>query len=183
MIIVLEGIDGCGKDTQIELLKKEENFEFFKYPTKRFGLLRDYLEKKVELEPRASFLLFLADIANEQKEVERAENAILDRYVYSTIAYKLDEISFEKAKETVEKVGFIKPDLVILLDLEPEIALERKAKQKTLDRNEENLKYQKGVRENFLRMYKENFHAKRWELIDASKPVGEVYEQIKKAFL
>ena len=40
-IVVLEGLDGCGKDTQIELLKKAHEFSIFQYPTSNFPLLRE----------------------------------------------------------------------------------------------------------------------------------------------
>ena len=67
MLIVAEGGDGCGKNTQIDLLKKKLEFEFFKYPTKNFPIIEDYLEGRIALHPKSLFLLFLADIAEEQE--------------------------------------------------------------------------------------------------------------------
>ncbi|MBU0585986.1 deoxynucleoside kinase, partial [Candidatus Micrarchaeota archaeon] len=88
MLIVIEGIDGCGKETQIKLLKEKLDFDLFKYPTRNFSILTEYLEKKKEVSKKALFHLFLADIANEQEKVAKSEFAILDRYVFSTIAYE-----------------------------------------------------------------------------------------------
>jgi dTMP kinase len=184
--MVLEGIDGCGKETQIRLLReKYADAAVFKYPTKGFQMLNDYLERKLELAPKSLFLLFLSDIANEQKKVKEALDAgrmvILDRYVFSTIAYELVDIHFPQAKKIVEGIGFLKPDAVILLDITPEVSQERKKKQKQLDRYEENREYLAKVRENFLRLEEERFLTPNWHKVDASRSVEEVHKEIMKA--
>jgi len=58
MIVVLDGVDGSGKDTQIALLKEKLDFTHFKYPTDKFPSLREYLEKKREVSQKSLFLLF-----------------------------------------------------------------------------------------------------------------------------
>lgn len=185
-LIVVEGIDGCGKETQIKLLReKYANTEVFKYPTKSFQMLNDYLEKRLELSPKSLFLLFLSDIANEQEIVRVALDAgktvILDRYVFSTISYELADIHFPQAKKTVEGLGFLKPDKVILLDIPAEVSQDRKRKQKQLDRYEENTEYLKKVRNNFLRLCEESFLCPNWRKIDASQSVEDVHREIVKA--
>ncbi len=121
MLIVFEGIDGSGKETQINFLKQKFGFAHFKYPTRNFGILNDYLEKKVKLSSKSLFHLFLADIADEQEKISDSQSknkiTILDRYVFSTIAYEVDGINYGNAKKIVEASNFIKPDLVIYLDL------------------------------------------------------------------
>lgn len=178
MLVVFEGIDGSGKDTQLALLRKRFSFEYFKYPTRKYQLLRDYLDKKIALSRKASFLLFLSDIADEQEKLaEAAENSelvVVDRYVYSTIAYELGDLGYEKSKEIVDGVGFIRPDLVVLLDLDAETAQRRKAVQKEPDRYESDGKYLEQVRQKFLRQAEESFHAKRWAVVDASLTKEEV---------
>jgi len=185
-LIVIDGIDGCGKGEQIRLLKeKRPDAAIFKYPTKHFQMLNDYLEKKVELSPKSLFLLFLSDIANEQRKVKEAIDAgklvILDRYVFSTIAYEVNEFLYPQAKKIVEGIGFMKPDKVILLDITPEVSQERKSKQKQLDRYEENKEYLRKVRDNFLRLFEEKFLCEEWTKIDGSKSVEEVHSEIMKA--
>ena len=183
-LVVIEGIDGCGKDTQISKLKEETNCKVFKYPTMKFSMLRDFLEKRLELDRKALFLLFLADIAEEQKKVKKAleENkiVIMDRYVFSTISYETNALSFEDAKTIVKRLDYITPDKIILMDIPAEVCFERKKKQKTPDRYEEDIKYLEGVRERFLKLQKENFMSK-WELIDATKSIDEVYKEIEKS--
>ncbi len=180
MLVVFEGIDGCGKETQIGLLKQKIKFDYFKYPTKNFGILNDYLEKKVKLSSKSLFHLFLADIANRQEKIKNSKSPliILDRYVFSTIAYEVDGISYENGKRIVESTNFLKPNLVIYLDITPEISQDRKRKQKQLDRYEEDEKYLANVRANYLKLYEDKFLAENWRLVDASRNIGEVHLQI-----
>jgi dTMP kinase len=184
MLIVFEGIDGCGKETQIGLLKQKLAFSYFKYPTRNFGILNDYLEKKTHLSSKSLFHLFLADIANQQEEAARAAKsgiAVLDRYVFSTISYEVDGISYENGKKIVEATDFLKPDLVIYMDISEDISQERKRKQKQLDRYEEDKKYLARVRANYLKLCKDKLLTKNWQLVDASKSVEEVHSQILEA--
>jgi dTMP kinase len=187
MLVVFEGIDGCGKETQIKLLReKRPDAVVFKYPTRNYQMLNDYLEKKVSIDPKSLFLLFLADIAEEQQKVKKAlsENklVVLDRYVFSTLAYEVNGISYEHGKKIVESVGFLKPDNVMLLDITPEISQERKRKQKELDRYEENLSYLGSVRSNFLKLHEERFLTPNWHKIDAGKGIDAVHAGIMKLF-
>lgn len=184
-MIVIEGGDGTGKGTQVELLKKEfPDAVVFKYPTRNFPMLNDYLEKKIELDPKSLFLLFLSDIANEQEKIREAQEegklVILDRYVFSTIAYELDGVPYENAKKVIEAMDFIKPDKVILLDISPEESQKRKKAQKSLDRYESDIEYLGKVRNNFLRLFEEKFLCDDWVTVDASKSVEEVHKEIMK---
>ena len=185
MIIVIEGLDGAGKGTQIELLKnKFSDLPAFKYPTGNYSMLNDYLEKKVSIDPKSLFLLFLADIAGDQEKVaeasKRYKHIVLDRYVFSTIAYECGGIDYADGKKIVEGVGYQKPDLVILLDIDGKMAQERKKKQKDLDRYEENVKYLDEVRANFLKLYEERFLTPNWYKIDARKSIELVHAEIMK---
>ncbi|MEW6528946.1 MAG: dTMP kinase [Candidatus Micrarchaeota archaeon] len=194
MFIVFEGLDGCGKETQITLLKQKlasaqcaqneifsniySAINYFKYPTRNFGVLNDFLERKIHLSSKSLFLLFLADIANEQEKIKQSELAISDRYVFSTIAYEVDGINYNNGKKITEASGFIKPDLVVYLDIDADISQERKSKQKQLDRYEENKIYLAQVRENYLNLYQDKFLTDNWCLVDASKNISEVHLQI-----
>ncbi len=180
-LIVLEGLDASGKGTQIDLLKSKFNCAVFKYPTHSFSILDAYLNKKIDIDRKALFLLFLADIANEQQKLKTAlqhyEYVFVDRYVFSTIAYELDSITYAQAKKIVSEIGFIKPDKVILLDLDSKTAQTRKSKQKKLDRYEENAAYLESVRKNFLKLYEDKFLSE-WEKIDASQSIDEIQKDI-----
>lgn len=191
MLVVLEGIDGSGKETQISLLRealsrKGRKVSLVKYPTRHYQMLNDFLEKKVSIDPKALFLLFLADIAEDQKNVKKALEAsdvvILDRYVFSTISYEVNGIDYPRGKKIVESAGYLVPDKVILLDIDGKTSQERKKKQKELDRYEENMVYLDHVRANFLRLHEERFLTPNWHKIDARAGISDVHAEIMKLF-
>lgn len=186
-LYVVEGVDGAGKSIQIELLKFKLDFLLFKYPTRKTPELNDYLEKKIEMDEHELFHLFLKDIMAEQQEIRKAledgKTVILDRYVFSTVAYEKKGVSYEEGKKIIENMNFLKPDKVFLLDIVPELSQERKRKQKSLDRYESDLAYLGKVRSNFHRLYYEKFLCNNWYLIDGSKDKETVHQQIMKILL
>jgi len=182
MFVVVEGIDGSGKDTQIDLLRKEMEFSYFKHPTKTFPTMRDYLDGKLLLDPKALFMLFLSDIANTQRSIANSNGmTIVDRYVFSTIAYEIEGISYYGAKSIVETVGYFPPDKVILFDIPAQAAADRKKSQKKPDRYESNPGYLERVRERFLQLAEEKFLTPNWTVIDASKSIEEVHRDFVHA--
>ncbi len=182
MLIVFEGLDGTGKGTQIELLKKDKDCIVFKYPTRNTPELNAYLERKIEIDLRTLFHLFLKDIMAEQKkimaELAKGKTVILDRYVFSTIAYELDAYPYDEAKKIIEQMDFLVPDKVILLDIDAKTSQERKKKQKKLDRYEENAPYLENVRKTFLKLHDDRFLTPHWHKIDATHSVEEVHKDI-----
>ncbi len=184
-LIVVEGGDGAGKTVQIDLLKEKlPGLVVYKYPTRRYSILNDYLEKKASVDPKSLFMLFLADIAEDQetirKALEEGRTVILDRYVFSTLAYEVDGIDYGNGKKIIEGVGYLKPDIVLLLDIDPKTSQERKKAQKKLDRYEEDAGYLGKVRANFLRLAEERFLTPNWHRIDASKDIQSVHSDIMK---
>jgi dTMP kinase len=134
MYICLEGIDGSGKSTQIELLEKwliTMGYKTFKIsePTKSEigGLIRKMLRSPNASEKTFQMtlaLLFAADRMVLREKIQNAESegkiVISDRCFYSSIVYQNDgDWIFQLNKHV--KI----PDLTILLDLEIETALER----------------------------------------------------------
>lgn len=191
MLVVFEGIDGSGKETQIRLLRqalsrKGKSSTVIKYPTRKTKILNDYLEKKATVDPKALFLFFLADIADDRASVEKALSSsdvvILDRYVFSTIAYEVDSFDIGHGKAIVESVGYMKPDRVVLLDIDPSVSQERKRKQKELDRYEEDIAYLGRVRSNYLKLLGERFLTPAWHKVDAGRPIEAVHADIMALF-
>ncbi len=187
-LIVFEGIDGSGKDTQVKnlatLLKARKiPFALHKYPTKKAGQIRTYLSGKTRLAPKTRFFLYLLDILLGQekikKELQSGKTAILDRYVLSTCAYSSDP-SFEEAKAIVSSFQFLTPDRIFLLDLPPELSQSRKKSQKKLDIHESNQALLASVRENYLALFSSRFLCKNWVKIDASKNKEAVFAGIEK---
>ena len=143
MLIVLEGLDGAGKSTQVKRLRAYleslfgtlEYIHFPRYDAPVYGdlisrFLRGDFGTNETVHPQLVALLFAEDrhgAAPEMKEVLRnGGHILLDRYVYSNIAYQCAKLNdTEKAEElrnwifNTEYGDFElpKPDLNIFLDV------------------------------------------------------------------
>ncbi len=168
VLITFEGPEGSGKSTQVALLAQElEKRNFKVLCTREPGgtalgeEVRKILLNKVEkMEPLSELFLYAA--ARFQHTVERIKPAlekgqviICDRYLDSSIAYQAYGRGLDL--QTVEMVNnlatdLIKPDITILLDLDPEEGLGR-FKGRELDRMEkENLLFHRRVRQGYLEL-------------------------------
>ena len=191
-LIVFEGIDGSGKSTQIEKLEaalsKFRKVERLREPggTVVGEKIRELLANPdhAELTPRAELLLFMAARAQlaEQKigpALRGGLVVLLDRYYHSTAAYQggASGLGVGKVLDLVETLRFPKPDLVVLLDLDPAEAAKRTDRPK--DRIEsKGPDYQWKVRSTFLKMARDD--RKRFRIIDATRTPDEVHDAILK---
>jgi len=144
MYIIIEGIDTCGKSTQISLLREALPEAIF---TKEPGgttigmKLREILLGDYEIDKRAEFLLFLADRAEHRAEIiepnkKNGKTIISDRGLVSGLSYSegvFDEDFVVKA--TMFAMDCVLPDLVILLELD-ETELSNRLDAKMHDRIE-----------------------------------------------
>lgn len=192
--IVFEGGEGSGKDTQIELLKKE--FPQFLYTREPGGTelgekIRSLVLSKDSsaMSVKTELLLFLSARAQLLEEViipalEKGETVISNRFGLSTLAYqiygreRLEYLDFLKSVNEFV-VGEYTPDLYIFLDINPEEGLKRVAARK-----DENTRFDDEKLQFHLRTY-EGYKkgldtVRRSEVVDANKPIEEVYKDIKE---
>ncbi len=165
MLIVIEGIDGSGKTTHVKILK--QGLEKLRYnvitlsePTKgKWG------KKIKELSARGNtpsvkvlFELFFLDRKEDVEKnilpaLKRGQTVILDRYYMSSVAYQgaggLDPAYIESENEKIAP----KPDITIILDLPPKIAVDRIETRKGKPDFFERLRFLTKVRSIFLEMY------------------------------
>ena len=139
--IVIEGIDGSGKSTQIQLLANRLMANKRKVyttaePTVSLtgGMLRDALRgvtKKTTCEIASMFLLDrifhnVNPVNGIEKFLAAGVDVICDRYYYSSLAYQGSETDFDWVLDmNINCPEIRKPDICIFLDLEPEKAIER----------------------------------------------------------
>ncbi|MBI4498591.1 MAG: dTMP kinase [Chloroflexi bacterium] len=142
VFIVLEGIDGAGKTTQLALLterlrQRSPEVVATQEPggTPLGDRLREVVKHGADLDivPRAELLLFAASRAQLVERVlrpalARGVSVVCDRYVFSTVAYQgygrgVDRGLIAAAVDLA--TGGLLPDLVVLLDLEVRLALQR----------------------------------------------------------
>lgn len=142
MYLAIEGIDTCGKSTQINLLHQafpEAHFTREPGGTALGVQLREILLNGVIHSPMAEMFLFLADRAEHAHELQQfaTERAIIsDRSLVSGIAYA-NGYPLEKLLELNKlAVGDLLPDKIVLLWLERH-TLEERLSQKEHDRIEQ----------------------------------------------
>lgn len=145
--ITFEGIDGCGKTTQLRLLEPRLaglgiNFISTCEPggTDIGSAIRRILldSKNFSLVPLAELLLYAADRAQHAQELilpklESGVTVLSDRYTDATVAFQGYGRGFDlDLINNLNRLaaGGLKPDLTILLDLEPEQAQLRARKRR-----------------------------------------------------
>lgn len=138
--IVVEGLDGTGKTTQIKIFAEyikakgrtvEITAEPTAHPTGK--LIRRILSGEVKTTPWSLAALFLSDriVHNKADDgIERmlsdGKTVISDRYYYSTFAYQGHETDLNWAMDMHFNCPEVrKPDLVLFLTMSPEKCVER----------------------------------------------------------
>ena len=138
--------------------------------------------------PQAELLLFAAARAQMVAEqlrpfLQKGMVVVCDRYIYSTVAYQgygagVNLKSIHNINEMV--TGGLKPDLVVLLDIDPVKGLERKGKTQEIGEFEtQGIEFHRRVRQGYLKQMKKE--PQRWVKIDASLPETKVSQEIWKA--
>ncbi len=193
--IVIEGGDGAGKDTQIELLKKEIGEEGVVYTRDPGGTalglkLREVLQYGENVAHQTEMLLFLASRAQLVQEVivpsiEKGVHVISNRFDPSTIAYQVYGRRRQHLANLVRAVSSyaniqLVPDLVVFLDVSPEVGLQRikERREKVTRFEKEELEFHERVREGYKAAVKEYPQV---VVIDADKSVEEVRREVLAA--
>jgi dTMP kinase len=194
VFVVFEGGEGAGKSTQVNRLAAQLQAEgrdvvVTREPgaTEVGSRIRALvLDKESAPSPRAEALLYAADRAHHVATVVRpalARGAVVisDRYVDSSLAYQgagrtlpVQEISWLSAWAT----GGLKPDLVVLLDVDPGVGLSRvDSRGQGTDRLEsESRAFHERVRYAFLDLAAAD--PKRYLVLDAARPPTEIAETV-----
>ncbi|MFH1391299.1 MAG: dTMP kinase [Candidatus Diapherotrites archaeon] len=192
--IVWDGIDGSGKGTVILEIKKflikkgipENQILVTAEPTKGFygKKVRELLNTHVNPDVNAQQFLDLYVADREEhlgKEIMPAlkEGKIIlcDRYKYSTFVYQLLQgIELEKIIEFHKEM--LVPDLILILDLPVDVALQRIDSDSKRSEKEvfEKKEFLEKVRQGFLSL-KEIFPEENIRIVDSSKNIGEVTKE------
>ena len=192
--ITLEGIEGSGKSTSLDTISKIlETLDIEFIITKEPGggplgkdLRKILLDKKTSISPEVELLLMMADRKNHidnivEPSLEKGVWVISDRYLDSSYAYQGGgrQIDTSKIDLLTELLKLPTPDLTILFDLSPEIALQRAKNRSELDRFEsEPIDFHQRIRETYLNLANDN--VERYVVIDASKDIQNVKDQVQK---
>lgn len=194
VFISLDGVDGGGKSTQVAMLadhlrQQGKQVSTFRDPggTKLGEALRDILlhRQEIPLSSQAEMLLYMASRAQLVEEsirpaLLRGETVITDRYLLANVVYQGSAGGLDpKQIWSVGKVatGGLYPDLTILLDIAPDVAIQRI--DRGLDRLESRgLEYMNRVRNGFLDQAKQL--TGEVKILDASVDIETLQRQISQ---
>ena len=195
--ITLEGGEGVGKSTNLQFITQWLDEQGISYiQTREPGgtplaeqLRNLLLEKRDEaVDPTAELLMVFAARAQHLSEVIRPALAsgkwvVCDRFTDATYAYQgggrgLDRNLIAQMEQTVQ--GDLRPDRVLLLDVDPEIGLRRAASTGEADRFE-------SEQIDFFRKVRAAYRARaeadpaRYTMVDASVPLEKVRQNLALA--
>lgn len=202
MFITFEGIEGCGKTTQIKRFSNRlegEGVSFIRTlepgGTDIGREIRKILldSKNTTITPLAELILYIADRAQHCEEtiepaLAQGKWVVCDRFFDATVAYQ----GFARGQDrdlirSLNKMatGNIHPDITLLLDCPVEIGLKR-----AISRNEngedpgqdrfeqEKMEFHRLVRQGYLSLAESE--PERFRIIDASLPEDDVEKAILK---
>ena len=207
MLIVLEGLDGAGKSTQVRLFREYlgsvcnrlEYIHFPRYDAPVYGgligkFLRGGFGSIESVHPQLVALLFAEDRREAAPQIrqtlQEGGTVLLDRYVYSNIAYQCAKLpAYDQAEELREWInnteygyfGLPRPDLNIFLDVpigfvEKSLAAQRGGADRGYlrgrqDIHEADIEFQRRVREMYLRQAALDPH---FIIVDCSDADGQM---------
>ncbi|WP_028263347.1 dTMP kinase [Atopobium fossor] len=198
VFITLEGIDGCGKTTQIQrlynaLMAAGVDVICLREPggTKISEAIRAVLldTNNAEMSDECELLLYEASRAQMVKQVVEPALAagtvvLCDRFYDSTYAYQAGGRGIDAPRVLMaNKLGScgVDPTRTLILDLDPREGFARATKGGTDRLEAEGLNFQAAVREGYMVVAHDNPH--RAQIINASGTPDEVYQRICAALV
>lgn len=220
MLIVIEGLDGAGKSTQVKRLKeyivsKGKELKYLHFPRYDSSLYGEMIARFLrgdygninQVHPQLVALLFAEDRRAASEEIKQWLEAgccvLLDRYVYSNIAYQCSKIKDSReAGELMEWIfnteynvfGIPRPDVNLFLDV-PIGFVDKKLKESRsgdddrdylngkADIHEADIRFQIGVREFYLKQCERDAKFIRIDCSDncgEMLPPEEIFKKIEK---
>lgn len=194
-IIVLDGLDGCGKSTQLDLAEgylKERGvncrkISFPNYVTVSGQLVESYLRGDIPCDDRngayAASAMYAIDryvsfVSDWKRFYESGGVVLSGRYTTSNAIYQLTKVPEEEKGEYLNwlfdleynKLGIPKPDMVLYLDMPVEVSQELLDERYLGDKSkkdihEKNVKFQRDCRNNALKVAEKY----NWDVIDCDE--------------
>ena len=186
LLIVFEGLDQSGKQTQAEelrdlMLGRGRECLLLSFPDYSTTIGREIgeaLQGGRDYAPDPLQLLYIATRYEKRGEIEaalaRGAVIVCDRYMASSVAYG-EAQGLDPAWLTDAQRFLPRPDLTIVLDIDPATAVRRKAAGR--DKYERDLGLLSRVRTSYHRQAKQD----DWLLVDGDRPKADVTADVTRA--
>jgi len=186
ILIVFEGLDQSGKETQARLLRgwfesrgrEVESLAFPDYRTPIGAEIWKGLHGERDFGPDTMQLLLIANRHEWKPKIldwlAAGRVVLCDRYMASSVAYG-DAQGLDPHWLTSVQAYLPQPAITILLDIAPEVAAARKSRNR--DKFESDLPMLGRVRASYLRQADDL----RWLVVDAARPVEAVAADVANA--
>ena len=218
MLVVMEGLDGAGKSTQVKLLKEYlaartgdlEYVHFPRYDAPVYGsligrFLRGDFGNNETVHPQLVALLFAEDRHGAapalREALEAGKTVLLDRYVYSNIAYQCAKLPEGEERKRLRDwifdteygdFGLPVPDLNLFLDVpigfvEQSLSQQRSGEDRKYlrgaqDIHEASIAFQKTVRSIYLAETERDPRFRRIDCADENGrmlPPEAIFERVR----
>ncbi len=197
LFIAIEGIDGSGKSTQIDLLKQNleksghkvhTTFEPTDGPIGK--MIRDIFNHRLEADQRTIAALFVADrlehILNKQngllKKLSEGYTVITDRYYLSSYAYHGVHMPVDWVIQANALCAqLLRPHLNIFIDITPETGMDRIRKGRNSLELFETLENQKMVRDKYFEVMELLKTEEKIFITNGNRPPEEIAADILEA--
>lgn len=190
--IIFEGMDGAGKTFLLNELKRRlrsKNNEEIIFTHEPGGVrVADELRRIIldnEIDPKTEALLYAAArrehiLHKILPSLESGKSVFCDRFADSSIVYQGFVRGLGENVRVINKcvMGDLKPDLTFLLDVDPEVAIERisRNRKETNRFDDEAIDFHRKVRQGYLELAKNE--PERFVVIDASRTLSEMVDRV-----
>jgi dTMP kinase len=186
LLVVFEGLDQSGKQTQAEALRdwlvsKGRVIRMLSFPTYETHIGAEIgraLHGERDYGPDVMQLLYVANRFEWKPEIERELAAgtvlVCDRYLASSIAYGEAQGLNPRWLSEIQ-APLPQPDLTLLLDMSPDVSLARKRAGR--DKYERDLQLLSRVRASYIRQAREH----DWATLDATRDRAAVAADVQDA--
>ena len=194
LFIVIEGIDGCGKTTQINLLKdrfKSNNQKVIETAEPTDGpigsLIRNIMKGRVQTDQSTIAALFAADrldhinnpVNGMLKKREEGYNIICSRYYFSNYAFQSEYVPIEwlVSMNSLSK-NYIQADYTFYINVDPKVCIERISTGRSEIEMYENIDKLTKTHDAFLKHFKDHGEGESIHLIDGHQSIEAISDEI-----
>ncbi len=192
--IALEGIDGSGKSTQIKYLREKLNQNgILCYTTMEptdspiGSMIHQIMTGRMKADPRVIAALFVADrldhllndIDGIASKIEEGVTVLTDRYYFSSYAYHSVDMPMDwviQANGQCRQI--LQPTVTVFIDIDPDTAIERIAKNRFHQELFEKKSRLVKVREMYLEAFRRLRDTEEIVIVDGQKKPEEIAQEI-----